>query len=114
MEHMVMMRHEHHTPVAQKVWEMPKEVLGSGVQSGALHELLWDSLCFRHEELDRLARERDEVLAAVKDAHVEQLRVLESRALELQAHCETLELQLHRAEQRQADALKEKDAVIDR
>ncbi|XP_046530961.1 coiled-coil domain-containing protein 57 isoform X1 [Equus quagga] len=68
----------------------------------------------KHEELDRLARERDEVLAAVKDAHVEQLRVLESRALELQAHCETLELQLHRAEQRQADALKEKDAVIDR
>ncbi|XP_044600184.1 coiled-coil domain-containing protein 57 isoform X2 [Equus asinus] len=68
----------------------------------------------KHEELDRLARERDEVLAAVKDAHVEQLRVLESRALELQAHCETLELQLHRAEQRQADALKERDAVIDR
>ncbi|XP_070415716.1 coiled-coil domain-containing protein 57 isoform X2 [Equus przewalskii] len=68
----------------------------------------------KHEELDRLARERDEVLAAVKDAHVEQLRVLESRALELQAHCETLELQLHRAEQRQADALKEKDAIIDR
>ncbi|XP_058417920.1 coiled-coil domain-containing protein 57 isoform X2 [Diceros bicornis minor] len=68
----------------------------------------------KHEELDHRARERDEVLAVVKGAHVEQLRVLEARALELQAHCETLELQLRRAERRQMDALKEKNAVIDK
>ncbi|XP_011853677.1 PREDICTED: coiled-coil domain-containing protein 57 [Mandrillus leucophaeus] len=61
----------------------------------------------KHEELDRLAREKDAVLVAVKGAHVEQLR-------ELQAHCETLEAQLRRAEWRQADTAKEKDAAIDR
>ncbi|XP_012511812.1 PREDICTED: coiled-coil domain-containing protein 57 [Propithecus coquereli] len=68
----------------------------------------------KHEELDRLARERDVVLAAVKGAHGEQLQALETRVLELQAHCESLEVQLRRAEWRQADAGKEKDAVIDR
>ncbi|XP_035158099.3 coiled-coil domain-containing protein 57 isoform X2 [Callithrix jacchus] len=68
----------------------------------------------KHEELDRLAREKDAVLAAVKGAHMEQLRELQARVLELQAHCETLEAQLHRAEWRQADAAKEKDAAIDR
>ncbi|XP_075855954.1 coiled-coil domain-containing protein 57 isoform X1 [Microcebus murinus] len=68
----------------------------------------------KHEELDRLARERDAVLAAVKGAHGEQLRVLETRVRELQADRESLEVQLRRAEWRQADAAKEKDAVIDR
>ncbi|XP_034881621.1 coiled-coil domain-containing protein 57 isoform X3 [Mirounga leonina] len=68
----------------------------------------------KHEELDHLARERDAVLAAVKGAHAEQLQVLEARALGLQAHCEALELQLRRAEWRQVDALKEKDAAMDK
>ncbi|XP_038402184.1 coiled-coil domain-containing protein 57 isoform X2 [Canis lupus familiaris] len=67
----------------------------------------------KHEELDHLARERDVALVAVKEAHAEQLRALEARALELQARCETLELQLRRAEWRRADALKEKDAAVD-
>ena len=66
----------------------------------------------RHEELDRTARERDAVLASVKDAHAEQLRELEARVLEVQAQCEALELQARRAEWRQADALKERDAAI--
>ncbi|XP_058531600.1 coiled-coil domain-containing protein 57 isoform X3 [Ochotona princeps] len=68
----------------------------------------------KHEELDRLARERDAVLATVKGAHGEQLRALETRILELQAHCESLEVQLRRAEWTQADAAREKDAVIDK
>ncbi|XP_027968144.1 coiled-coil domain-containing protein 57 isoform X3 [Eumetopias jubatus] len=68
----------------------------------------------KHEELDHLARERDAVLAAVKGAHAEQLQVLEARALGLQARCEALELQLRRAEWRQVDALKEKDAAMDK
>ncbi|XP_059527572.1 coiled-coil domain-containing protein 57 [Myotis daubentonii] len=68
----------------------------------------------KHEELDRVARERDAVLASVKGAHAEQLRALEARVLELQAQCEALELQVRRAEWRQADALKEKDAAMDR
>ncbi|XP_069339141.1 coiled-coil domain-containing protein 57 [Eulemur rufifrons] len=68
----------------------------------------------KHEELDRLARERDMVLAAVKGAHGEQLRALETKVRELQAHCESMEVQLRRAEWRQADTGKEKDAIIDR
>ncbi|XP_053424239.1 coiled-coil domain-containing protein 57 isoform X2 [Nycticebus coucang] len=68
----------------------------------------------KHEELDRLARERDEVLAAMKGAHREQLQVLEAKVRELQAHCKALEAQLHRAEWRQADAARERDAVADR
>lgn len=61
-----------------------------------------------------MARERDVVLASVKGAHAEQLRALEARVLELQAQCEALELQVRRAEWRQADTLKEKDAAMDR
>ncbi|KAM5150250.1 coiled-coil domain-containing protein 57 isoform 2-T2 [Callospermophilus lateralis] len=68
----------------------------------------------KHEELDRLARERDAMLVAVKGTHAEQLRALEARVLELQAHGEALEVQLRRAEWTQADAAREKDAVIDR
>ncbi|KAJ8793097.1 hypothetical protein J1605_003774 [Eschrichtius robustus] len=68
----------------------------------------------KHEELDRLARERDTVLMAVKSAHAEQLQAVEARALELQGHCDNLEVQLRRAEWRQADTTKEKDAAIDK
>nr|XP_019591079.1 PREDICTED: coiled-coil domain-containing protein 57 isoform X3 [Rhinolophus sinicus] len=68
----------------------------------------------KHEELDRLARERDAVLASVKSAHMEQLQALEARVVELQVQCEALELQLRRAEWRQTDALKEKDATLDK
>ncbi|CAO2646447.1 Coiled-coil domain-containing protein 57 [Lemmus lemmus] len=65
------------------------------------------SLCSRHEE-------KDTVLAAVKGAHAEQLRALEARVLQLQAHCETLEGQLRRAEWTRADDAKEKNALIDK
>ncbi|XP_024902844.1 coiled-coil domain-containing protein 57 isoform X2 [Pteropus alecto] len=68
----------------------------------------------KHEELDRLARERDAALAAVKDAHAEQLRALEARVRGLQAHCEALELQLRKAEWRRADATQERDAAMDK
>ncbi|KAM7232475.1 hypothetical protein CapIbe_017236 [Capra ibex] len=68
----------------------------------------------KHEELDHLARERDAVLMAAKSAHVEQLQAAEARALELQARCENLEVQLRRAEWKQVDAAKEKDAAIDK
>lgn len=71
------------------------------------------SLSCRHEELDRMARERDTALASVKDAHREQLQALEARVLELQAQCEALELQVRRAEWRQADTVKEKETAID-
>lgn len=72
------------------------------------------TLSCRHEELDRLARERDAALAAVKDAHAEQLQALEARVRGLQAHCEALELQLRKAEWRRADSAREQDAAADR
>ncbi|XP_013203032.1 coiled-coil domain-containing protein 57 isoform X1 [Microtus ochrogaster] len=73
-----------------------------------------DTVRRKHEELDREAREKDAVLAAVKSAHAEQLRALEARVLQLQAHCETLEGQLRRAEWTRADDAKEKNALIDK
>uniref|UniRef100_H0X168 Coiled-coil domain containing 57 n=1 Tax=Otolemur garnettii TaxID=30611 RepID=H0X168_OTOGA len=68
----------------------------------------------KHEELDRMAKERDAVLEAVKGAHREQLQALEAKVWELHAHCEALEAQLRRAEWRQADAAREKDTIADR
>ncbi|XP_032355016.1 coiled-coil domain-containing protein 57 isoform X4 [Camelus ferus] len=73
-----------------------------------------EALRRKHEELDRLAREKDTVLAAAKGAHVEQLQVLEAKVLELQSHSDNLEVQLRRAEWRQEDVAKEKDAAIDK
>ncbi|XP_075845882.1 coiled-coil domain-containing protein 57 [Microtus pennsylvanicus] len=73
-----------------------------------------DTVRRKHEELDREARKKDAVLAAVKSAHAEQLRALEARVLQLQAHCETLEGQLRRAEWTRADDAKEKNALIDK
>lgn len=70
--------------------------------------------CFRYEELDRLAREREAALGAVKCAHKEQMQLLEARAQELETHSQALELQLYRAEGRWADATKEKDTIISR
>ncbi|XP_032769475.1 LOW QUALITY PROTEIN: coiled-coil domain-containing protein 57 [Rattus rattus] len=68
----------------------------------------------KHEELDRQAREKDTVLAAVKGAHAEQLQALDARVLELQFRCETLEGQLRRAEWRQAEDTKEKNSLTDK
>ncbi|XP_047612966.1 coiled-coil domain-containing protein 57 isoform X8 [Phacochoerus africanus] len=73
-----------------------------------------DSLRRKHEELDRLARERDAALAAAESTHEEQLRAAEARALELQARCEGLEVQLRRAEWGQTAASRERDATIDK
>ncbi|XP_049996447.1 coiled-coil domain-containing protein 57 isoform X1 [Alexandromys fortis] len=73
-----------------------------------------DTVRRKHEELDREAREKDTVLAAVKSAHAEQLQALEARVLQLQAHCETLEGQLRRAEWTRADDAREKNALIDK
>nr|XP_048285221.1 coiled-coil domain-containing protein 57 isoform X2 [Myodes glareolus] len=73
-----------------------------------------DTFRRKHEELDREAREKDTVLAAVKGAHAEQLRALEARVLQLQTHCETLEGQARRAECTRAGDAKEKNALIDK
>ncbi|XP_029339965.1 coiled-coil domain-containing protein 57 isoform X1 [Mus caroli] len=68
----------------------------------------------KHEELDRQAREKDTVLAAVKRAHAEELQTLDAKVLELQFRCETLEGQLRRAECTRAEDAKEKNALTDK
>lgn len=68
----------------------------------------------KHEELDRQAREKDTVLAAVKSAHAEQLQALDAKVLELQFRCETLEGQLRRAEWIRAEDTKEKNSLTDK
>lgn len=68
----------------------------------------------KHEELDRVAREKDAALVSVKDAHMEQLRGLEARIRELEAQCQMLERQLRRAEWKWEDMVQEKDALIDK
>lgn len=83
--------------------------------SRALSEPPWDpSLCFRQEDLDRQAREKDTVLAAMRGTHAEQLQALDARVLELQFRCETLEGQLRRSEQIRAEDAKEKNALTDK
>ncbi|XP_012590193.1 PREDICTED: coiled-coil domain-containing protein 57 [Condylura cristata] len=90
------------------------ERAGQARRSGRRARAVQDPLCCRHEELDRLARERDLALAAVRDAQAEQLQALEAGARELQARCEALEAQLRAAAGRQADVAREKDALIER
>ncbi|KAM4843306.1 coiled-coil domain-containing protein 57 [Thomomys bottae] len=68
----------------------------------------------KYEELDRLVREKDTVLASVKGTHREQQQAQKTRVAELQAQCETLEGQLRKAERAQAAAVREKGAVVDR
>ncbi|XP_076791412.1 coiled-coil domain-containing protein 57 isoform X3 [Arvicanthis niloticus] len=68
----------------------------------------------KHEELDRQVREKDTVLAAVRGAHAEQLQALDTKVLELQFRCETLEGQLCRAERIRAEDAKEKNALTDK
>ncbi|XP_008826372.1 coiled-coil domain-containing protein 57 isoform X4 [Nannospalax galili] len=116
-----------HTELEKKLQDTAWELRDMEAVKGAQIKDLEDKLCsvqlsrkkeeeiFRrkHEELDRLAREKDTMLTVVKEAHTEQLRALEARVLELQAHCETLEAQLRRAEWTRADTVKEKNVLID-
>ncbi|XP_029416881.1 coiled-coil domain-containing protein 57 isoform X7 [Nannospalax galili] len=117
-----------HTELEKKLQDTAWELRDMEAVKGAQIKDLEDKLCsvqlsrkkeeeiFRrkHEELDRLAREKDTMLTVVKEAHTEQLRALEARVLELQAHCETLEAQLRRAEWTRADTVKEKNVLIDK
>ncbi|XP_050775881.1 coiled-coil domain-containing protein 57 isoform X3 [Gopherus flavomarginatus] len=68
----------------------------------------------KHEVLDRFAKEKDAVLASVKEVHAEQIQKLENQIRELQISHETLEVELRRREWRHADCLKEKDTVIEK
>ncbi|XP_044838918.1 coiled-coil domain-containing protein 57 isoform X4 [Mauremys mutica] len=68
----------------------------------------------KHEMLDRFAKEKDAVLASVKEVHADQIQKGENQIRELQISHETLEMELRRREWRHADCLKEKDTVIEK
>ncbi|XP_053160096.1 coiled-coil domain-containing protein 57 isoform X4 [Hemicordylus capensis] len=68
----------------------------------------------KHAAIDRFAREKDAILASVKEAHAEQIHKWEHQFRELQINKETLEMQLHRADWRHTDSLREKEAVIEK
>ncbi|XP_067403889.1 coiled-coil domain-containing protein 57 isoform X2 [Emydura macquarii macquarii] len=68
----------------------------------------------KHEVLDRFAKEKDAVLASVKEVHAEQIQKWENQIRELQISHETLEVELHRREWRHAECLREKDTVIEK
>nr|XP_060620814.1 coiled-coil domain-containing protein 57 isoform X2 [Anolis sagrei ordinatus] len=68
----------------------------------------------KHATVDRFAREKDGMLSSMKEAHAEQRHKWENQIRELQMRNETLEIELHQAEWRHTDYLKEKDAVIEK
>ncbi|KAJ6660380.1 hypothetical protein lerEdw1_017803 [Lerista edwardsae] len=68
----------------------------------------------KHATIDRFAKEKDAILASVKEAHVEQIHQWECQVRELQINTETLEMELRRAEWRHSDCLREKEAIIEK
>ncbi|XP_075760350.1 coiled-coil domain-containing protein 57 isoform X2 [Pelodiscus sinensis] len=68
----------------------------------------------KHEVLDHFAKEKDAVLASVKEVHAEQIQKLENQIRDLQISNETVEMELRRREWRHADCLREKDTVIEK
>uniref|UniRef100_A0A8D0GNJ2 Uncharacterized protein n=1 Tax=Sphenodon punctatus TaxID=8508 RepID=A0A8D0GNJ2_SPHPU len=64
----------------------------------------------KYEMLDHFVREKDAVLASVKDAHAEQIQKLENQIRELQRGHKALEMELRKAEWRHTDCLREKEA----
>ncbi|XP_061471953.1 coiled-coil domain-containing protein 57 isoform X3 [Rhineura floridana] len=68
----------------------------------------------KHAAIDQFAREKDAMLASVKEAHTEQICKLENQIRDLQINKETLEMELRRAEWRHADYLREKETVIEK
>ncbi|XP_006038949.1 coiled-coil domain-containing protein 57-like isoform X4 [Alligator sinensis] len=87
---------------------------------GKLHSmnLMWkkeeETFRRKHEVLDRFAKEKEAVLASVKEAHAEQVQKWENHIRELQISHENLETELRRSEWSQADCLREKDAFIEK
>ncbi|XP_062976273.1 coiled-coil domain-containing protein 57 [Elgaria multicarinata webbii] len=68
----------------------------------------------KHAAIDHIAREKDAILASVKEAHSEQTHKWENQIRELQINKETLEMELHRTEWRHRDYLREKEAIIEK
>ncbi|XP_030062743.1 coiled-coil domain-containing protein 57-like [Microcaecilia unicolor] len=68
----------------------------------------------KYEQLDRLVWEKDTALAAVKKSHAEKVKALENQICDLQTSSDTLVMELHRMERGKADALAEKETIIEK
>lgn len=67
---------------------------------------------YRHEKLDRCAREKESALTLMKEAHSEQIQLMENQKKELQRCVETLQMEQHRAACNHQAVLEEKDSTI--
>ncbi|XP_040186716.1 coiled-coil domain-containing protein 57 isoform X3 [Rana temporaria] len=66
----------------------------------------------KHEKLDRCAREKESALTLMKEAHSEQIQLMENQKKELQRCVETLQMEQHRATCNHQAVLEEKDSTI--
>ncbi|XP_063817311.1 coiled-coil domain-containing protein 57 isoform X2 [Pseudophryne corroboree] len=68
----------------------------------------------KHEQLDRLAREKESALGSMKEAHTEQVQQLEKHIKELQVCVETLQMEQQRVQRNQREVLAEKNSTIEK
>ncbi|XP_048344241.1 coiled-coil domain-containing protein 57 isoform X3 [Sphaerodactylus townsendi] len=110
--------------VKRKDWEIKDLVAVKDAQIQVLERKL-DSLQLswkkereiferKHAAVDRFSREKDARFSSMKEAHVEQMHKWENQIRELQINKETLEMELHRAEWRYTDCLREKETAVEK
>ncbi|XP_058025479.1 coiled-coil domain-containing protein 57 isoform X2 [Ahaetulla prasina] len=68
----------------------------------------------KHATIDHFAREKEAVIASMKQAHVEQTHRWKNQIQKLQTNKETLEMKLDQAEYRFIGQLREKETIIEK
>ncbi|XP_032065236.1 coiled-coil domain-containing protein 57 isoform X4 [Thamnophis elegans] len=68
----------------------------------------------KHATIDHFAREKEAVIASMKQAHVEQTHRWKNQIQKLQTNKKTLEMKLDEAEYRFRDQLREKETIIEK
>ena len=69
---------------------------------------------YRHDELDRLVREKETTIAKVRESSQERERAQDSTVRELNKQIDDLQGALRQSEWKQEDAQKENEATIER
>ncbi|KAM4692339.1 coiled-coil domain-containing protein 57 [Rhinophrynus dorsalis] len=68
----------------------------------------------KHEQLDRYSREKESALKSMKEAHKEEVQLLEKQIKELQMCSDTMQMEQRRAQCHQQEVLAEKEAMIEK
>ena len=71
-------------------------------------------ILFRHDEMDRLVREKETSVAKVRESGQERERALQGTVRGLNKQVEDLQGALRQSEWKQQDAQKENEAIIER